>query len=212
MTIELVDGGRLRLRAGPGGVACEFIGADGSTSREVGASLESVGKVGRHDRKGRTVGIQGTDPVGKGDLLIFENDLGRNTFYFVEEGGSEGEVKVGDRWTDLRIATGSLTGRSEERRLVYDDTLIIQEPVRAQCRGARIVNEEGNERRVVQVDNDTILLDGSAEECASFPVDANGDGKMAFDIYDFGEGDPVARVRVRDSLCSRDLDQGGRPV
>ena len=212
VTVDLVDGAQLLVGLYGEGVSYRHIGPDGATVRQLNAEPEPVGQLGKLDREDRTVRIRGDGAVSVGDLLIFENDLGRNTFYRAEQVGPGGEVRVGDRWTDLRIATGYLTGGSEGNGLEYDDTYIIQEPIRAQCRGARIVNEEGNELRVVQVDADAIVFDAGPGECARFPVDSTGDGRMAFDIYDFGEGDSVSRIRVRDSLPSRDLDQGGRSV
>ena len=84
--------------------------------------------------------------------------------------------------------------------MFYDGDYVIQHPIRAQCRGARMVNEAGDEIRVVCVEDDAIVLDASPGACAEFPVDTDGDGKMAFGIYDFGEGDVVKRIEVVDSL------------
>ncbi len=196
--IDFRDGSGWALEAGGEAVRFQAQGSDGATVREVTAHLYPVGAVGAVDRASRTLALGAS--VGEGDLLIFENDLGRNTFYRVDAVLQDGRVRVGDRWTDLRVARGYLTGEQEGSRLFCDGDDIIQAPIQAQCRGARIVNEAGREVRVVQFENEAIVLDAPPEACAAFAVDADNDGKMAFDIYDFGEGDMVCRIDTVDSL------------
>jgi hypothetical protein len=210
VTLHLASGGHLTLRVAGDEVTLQHIGPDARMARELSARRERVGQVSAVEPGSRSMWVEGDGSVGEGDLLIIENDLGRNTFYRAEAVGPRGEVTVGDEWTDLRIATGSLTGEARGNRLGYDASAIIQQPIRAQCRGARLVNQEGSEWRVVQVDADTILVDTDPESCGRISVDANGDGRMSFDIYDFGQGDSVERIQVRDSLCEGDLDNGGR--
>ncbi len=200
LSIDFKDGSGWKVEAGGEAVRFQALGSDGATLREVTARLCAAGPVCAVDRASRTIVLNQAASVAQGDLLIFENDLDRNTFYRVDAVLPDGRVRIGDRWTDLRVARGGLTGASEGTRLFYDTDIVIQDPIRAQCRGARIVNEAGKELRVVRVEEGAIVLDAPPEVCAAFPVDGNNDGRMAFDIYDFGEGDVARRVEVNDSL------------
>ena len=198
--IAFGDGSAWALRAKAEEI--EFVSEDagGAGARRILAALADIGGVASVDYESRVVGLDGPGPLSDGELLIFGNELGRNTYYEVEATPSAGKVAIGDRWTDLRVARGYLTGRSEGTKVLTDQDYVIQHPIRAQCRGARVFNETGTSHRVVAVEGDGIVLDASPEACAAFAVDSDGDGRMAFDIYDFGVGDAVMRIQVDDSL------------
>ena len=198
--ITFGDGAAWMLRAEAETIRFRSVNARGAEDRKLSATLAGIGKAVSVDYGSRTVGMGEAGHLTNGELLIFQNELGRNTYYEVDGTPSAEAVTIGDRWTDLRVARGYLTGQSEGTKVLTDRDYVIQHPIRAQCRGARVFNGTGASHRVVAVEDDGILLDASPEACAAFAVDSDGDGRMPFDIYDFGEGDMVKRIQVDDSL------------
>ena len=200
LEIAFRDGSAWTVTAGTENVAFKATQPEGAT-RSVTASLTEMGKVAEMDESSHSFKLESARDLAEGDLLIIENDLDRNAFYQAETVQPDGRVTVGDRWTDLRVAKGYLTGKSEGARVYYDGDYVIQHPIRAHCRGARIFNEAGQSCRVVAVEDEAIVLDAPPEACAKFSVDADGDGRMAFHICDFGNGDAIKRIEVSDSAA-----------
>jgi hypothetical protein len=200
MRIAFGDGSAWTLKAETEAIEFAWADAGGAGARRITGALDEVGKVEGVEYGSRKVRLGGVEELADGELLVFENELERNTYYEVEGTPGADEIVIGDRWTDLRVARGYLTGRCEGTKVLTDSDYVIQHPIRAQCRGARVFNEAGASHRVVAVEDDGIVLDASPEACASFVADSGGDGRMAFDIYDFGEGDAVKRIRIDDSL------------
>jgi hypothetical protein len=209
LRIELQSGSHWTLRLADGGVVFEAKDSGGRTTRRIAAGQGPAVAVRSVDLGARRMTLA-TNPGGAADgLFLIQNGRGHNTFYRARPADEKGAaLVVGDTATDLRIATGYFTEAVEgESALRYDESYVIQSPIRAQCRGAVGVNEAGKQLGVVSISKTAVLLDASLAECATFAADADGNGRSSFDIYDIGPGDSVRAFAVDVKVVVACLDQ-----
>ena len=198
LSIRFSDGEEWIVRADSGSASLSVADAGGSVRREVSARNVPAGKVNEVDYDARRVMLDKPLDGTKGEYLIIENDLGRNTFYQVE-GEAQGSLTIGDRWTDLCVARGYLTGESDGGRLEYDARYKIQDPIRAQCRGGRFSNASGITSRIVEIDGKWVHLEADEVTCATLLADVDRGDRKVFRVYDFGAGDQVSRIEITDT-------------
>lgn len=144
------------------------------------------------DYANRLVLLDGEASVEPGEYAVAENELGLNTFYRVErvDGAS---IVLGGEWTRLRVATGRVTGDAEGAALPYDPAFLIQHPIRAQCRGARVLDEAGRSLRIKEITDKAVIVSGAVPD--GFAEDVNKDGQRRFNVYAFGPGDTLTWTR-----------------
>jgi hypothetical protein len=198
LSVRFRDGRSWLVRADLESVVLTVVGKGGAIRRGLSARLETVGRVSGVDYDAREFKVDQPISFGEGEVLLFENDLGRNTFYPVNR-VEHGRISIGDRWTDLCVARGHLTGHSGAGRLTYDPDYKIQDPVRAQCRGARVTSESGVIARVERVEPESILLDANTEADVERQLRADAESGSPFKVFDFGVGDVIRRVEITDT-------------
>lgn len=200
LAIAFRDGRRWTIDVAPSTLAFEARGGDSTVARTLEARLSRGIPITKVFTGSQHVALHQPAPVEPGALAIIENSLGRNTYYpvtDVEDGGNL--LRLGDAWTDFRVASGYLTNGRDGNRIHYDPAFLIQPPIRAQARGGHAYNEAGFHLRVLSVEGGALVLDAFPEVCSDFPFDKNQDGAMEFVIYDFGLNDSLHWVEVTDS-------------
>ncbi|MCP4645694.1 MAG: hypothetical protein GY851_34935 [bacterium] len=175
-------------------------GADGQRTRAVKLSPSPPATIGAVDYEARSVSFAEGDGPAVGTTAFITNELGRNTYYTVQERRPDGAVVLGDQWTDLRVARGFLTGERDGGRLLYEAEYEIKEPVRAQCHGARIRNAAGQSLCVRSVDAEAVTVEGTDADIQEFVKSTVDTCEGQFSIFDFGPGDSVGWTLMEDAV------------
>jgi hypothetical protein len=185
LTVRGKDGQTISLRVDAEGATLERADLRRRVERAAVGTVKSV------DPRRRALDLGGVSDLSPGEWLLFENDLGKSTFYPVERVEADGQIIIGDQWTSLTVAHPVLTGEADGKRMLRNEEIVVQYPMARLAVGGAVQTSRGW-KRVEAVEGDAVRLEASPAECAAFARKAaeNGGG---IDIVDIAPGDRVTR-------------------